>query len=124
MFVYCKYKAQQLSGMTTWKMQKVVKLGQEDALWTYHNWTDKQGSNFQTDAGTEVLDEQGELSEGLAAPGLDSSGKDGIADDDCWGEDVERGDAGAGHDDGLVPGHNEQGEQDGEHTASHHLQNK
>ena len=47
--------------------------------------------------------------------------RDGIADNDCWGEGVERGDAWARHDEGLVPGYNEQGEQDGEHTASHHL---
>ena len=72
--------------------------------------------------GTEVLGEQAELSvEGLAAPGLDGSGENGIADNDCRREDVERGDARAGHDDGLVPRHDEQGEQDRENTASHHL---
>ena len=76
---------------------------------------------------TTVTSEQAELSGEVlatAAARLDGLGEDGIAEDDCGGEDVERGDAWTGHDDGLVPRHYKQGEQDGENTASHHLKMK
>ena len=51
----------------------------------------------------------------------DGSGEDGIADDDCGGEDVEGRDAGRGLDDCLVAGDNEEREDDGKYTASDHL---
>ena len=51
----------------------------------------------------------------------DGSREDGIADDDCGGEDVKGRDAGRGLDDRLVAGDDEEREDDRKYTAGDHL---
>ena len=58
---------------------------------------------------------------GSGRPG-DCLAEDGIADVDGGREDVEGRDAGGRHDGGLVTGHYEQREQDGENTPRNNLQ--